>query len=210
MKAQIYTTAGKPSAELELKKSIFGKSFNKQLVAQAVRVYLSNQRSAFAKALDRHQVSGTTKKMWAQKGTGNARHGSAKAPQFVGGGKAHGPDGSQNYKLSMSKKMRQAALNSVLSHFASENAISAIEKVTQMTPKTKAAQALLSTLKKVDKKLSTSKKIAIITVGEAASVRAFRNLDNVTILSTKSLNVYDLSNQNYLLFTKKALSRLNK
>jgi len=210
MKANVYTTAGKVSSEIELNESVFGKKLNKQLIAQAVRVYLANQRSAFAKALDRHQVSGTTKKMWAQKGTGNARHGSAKAPQFVGGGKAHGPDGNQNYKLSFSKKMRQAALKSVLSNFAKDNALCAIEKVTQMTPKTKAAVALIDMLRKQDKKMEKSKKIAIVTVGEASTVRAFRNIKNVSILYTKSLNVYDLSNQNYLLFTKKALSRLNK
>lgn len=210
MKIQVYSTAGKPTSELDLKKTIFGAKFNPDLVAQAIRVYLSNQRSAFAKALDRSQVSGTTKKMWAQKGTGNARHGSAKAPQFVGGGKAHGPDGNQNYKLSLNKKMRQAALRSVLSTFATNKAISAIEKVTQMTPKTKAAWALVDSLEKQDKVLAGSKNIGIVTVGEAASLRAFRNIKNISILSTKSLNVYDLSKQNYLLFTKKALSKLNK
>ncbi len=210
MKIQVYSTAGKPTLEVDLKKSVFATKNNPDLIAQAIRVYLSNQRSAYAKALDRSQVSGTTKKMWAQKGTGNARHGSAKAPQFVGGGKAHGPDGNQNYKLSLSKKMRQAALRSVLSIFATKKAISAIEKVTQMTPKTKAAWALMDQLEKQDKVLAGSKNIGIVTVGEAASVRAFRNIKNISILSTKSLNVYDLSKQNYLLFTKKALAKLNK
>ncbi len=210
MKIQVFSTAGQPSQELALNASTFGKKFNPTLVAQAIRVYLANQRSAFAKSLSRGQVSGTTKKMWAQKGTGNARHGSAKAPQFVGGGKAHGPDGNQNYKLKLSKKMRQAALKSVLSSFAHNKAILAVEKITQLAPKTKAASALITNLKGQDKLLSQAKNIGLITVGEAPSLRAFRNIPRLTTFSTKSLNVYDLSKQNYLIFTKKALNRLNK
>lgn len=210
MKIQIFSTAGLPTAEINLSTTTFGQKLNPTLIAQAIRVYLANQRSAYAKSLSRGQVSGTTKKMWAQKGTGNARHGSAKAPQFVGGGKAHGPDGNQNYKLKLSKKMRQAALKSVLSTFAKDKSILAVEKLTELSPKTKAALAMVNNLKNQDKKLSQAKNIGLVTVGQAPSLRAFRNIPNLSILATSSLNVYDLSKQNYLIFTKKALLRLNK
>lgn len=210
MKIQIFSTAGTATEEISLKVATFGQKLNPTLVSQAIRVYLANQRSAFAKSLSRGQVSGTTKKMWAQKGTGNARHGSAKAPQFVGGGKAHGPDGNQNYKLKLSKKMRQAALKSILSTFAHDKSLLAVEKLTELSPKTKAAEALINNLKGQDKKLAQAKNIGLVTVGQAPSLRAFRNIQKLSILPTSSLNVYDLSKQNYLIFTKKALLRLNK
>lgn len=210
-KINLYSTAGKIIGDISLKASTFAKNPNPALISQAVRVYLSNQRSAHAKSKSRGMVIGTTKKMWSQKGTGNARHGSAKAPQFVGGGKAHGPDGNQNYKLSLSKGMRQSALSTILSDFARKDAILAVEKLSKMSPKTKAANSLLATLKSAEKVLAKSKNIGVVTVGEANSVkRAFSNLPHVEILYTKSLNIYDLAKQNYLVFTKKALSQLNK
>lgn len=210
-KALIYDTSAKQVGELTLNKKVFAKEFNGVLVAQAIRVYLANQRKSQAKSKTRGEVSGTTKKMWAQKGTGNARHGSAKAPQFVGGGKAHGPTNLRNYSLSLNKKMRRLAINCVLSKFAKHNAILAIQKLSVLSPKTKAAFALLSDLRKLDENLLKSKKIGIVTTGQATSIsRAFKNLPKVSILNTNSLNVYNLSNQDYLIFSKNALNRLNK
>ncbi len=210
MKATVFDITGKSTGEVALSKSMFGKKWNPTLVATAIRVYLGNQRSAHAKSKTRAEVAGTTKKMWSQKGTGNARHGSAKAPQFVGGGKAHGPSGFQSYKGTLTKKARAAALSIVLSRFAQENAMLAVEKVSSLEPKTKQAKKLLVSLQESDKNLQKAKKVAVITTGEAASVKAFRNLNNVSVLTIKSLNTYELSKANYLIWTKKALQSVNK
>ena len=111
----VYSTSGKKTSTTSVKKKFFEAKINSSLMAQAIRVYLSNQRQAPAKTKSRGEVKVTKKKVWRQKGTGRARHGSRNAPIFVGGGKAHGPSGTQNYKLKMSKKMKKASLFSALS-----------------------------------------------------------------------------------------------
>src|SRR3989339_577646 len=98
MKVPVYNLSGEQLDDLTLPVKVFALPANDKLVALAVRVYLANQRRSYAKTKGRGEVAGTTKKMWSQKGTGRARHGSAKAPIFVGGGVAHGPIGKENHK----------------------------------------------------------------------------------------------------------------
>jgi large subunit ribosomal protein L4 len=211
MKTQIYNIKAEKVSEVTLPKGVFAVEASTQLISQSIRVYLANQRSACAKAKNRAAVIGTTKKVWAQKGTGNARHGSRKAPIFVGGGKAHGPDGTQNYSLKMNKKMKKQAINGVFSKFAKDNKIIIIDDFTKLTPKTKIALKLIAGLKAKDKVLSESRKIGIITDQTISSVkRAFNNIPKINLLSLKSLNVYDLSNQNFLILNQKAVDQLTK
>ena len=185
MTADLYNIDGKKTGTIVLPKVLFEAKINDKLLAQAIRVAQSNLRSAHAKAKHRGEVAGTTKKMYAQKGTGNARHSTAKAPQFVGGGSAHGPRSNQNYKLKLTKSMKIAAIKTIYSKFAQNSAIIAIEKLSAITPKTKAAWTL------VDK-------------------RAFSNIPGINILSLSSLNPYNLSCQNFLIFTKKSINKLSK
>ena len=211
MKAQVYNIKAEKVSELTLPKAVFEAKVSDQLIAQSIRVYLANQRSAFAKAKNRAAVVGTTKKVWAQKGTGNARHGSRKAPIFVGGGKAHGPDGQQNYTLKMNKKMKKQAINGVFSKFAKDKKIIIIDDFTKLDPKTKIAIKFITGLKAKDKVLSNSQKIGIITQESISNVkRAFGNLPKINLLSLKSLNVYDLSNQNFLILNQKVVDQLAK
>jgi len=211
MKAQIYNIKAEKIGEATLPKSTFDAKVSETLIAQSIRVYLANQRSSFAKAKSRGQVNGTTKKVWAQKGTGRARHGSKKAPIFVGGGSAMGPDGNQNYNLNISKKMKQVALNSILTKFAKDNRIIIIDTFTELTPKTKEGIKLITGLKAGNEVLSKSSKVGIITTQTVSSVkRAFGNLKSVNLLNLKSLNVYTLSNQNFLILSQKALDQFTK
>ena len=129
MKVNLYDLSGKAIKEVTLPKAIFDTKVNDQLMAQSIRVYLNNQRAAHAKVKHRGEITGTTKKMYAQKGTGRARHSTAKAPQFVGGGSAHAPTGKQFPKLKMSQKLRPAALRSLLTKFAKNKAIILIDKI---------------------------------------------------------------------------------
>ena len=211
MKAQIYNIKAEKIGEATLPKATFEAKISETLIAQSIRVYLANQRSSFAKAKSRGQVNGTTKKVWAQKGTGRARHGSKKAPIFVGGGSAMGPDGNQNYNLNISKKMKQVALNSILTKFAKDNRIIIIDTFIELTPKTKEGIKLITGLKAGNEVLSKSSKVGIITTQTVSSVkRAFGNLKSVNLLNLKSLNVYTLSNQNFLILSQKALDQFTK
>ncbi|MDD4785152.1 MAG: 50S ribosomal protein L4 [Candidatus Shapirobacteria bacterium] len=211
MKAQIYNIKAEKVGEIALPKEIFDTKISEKLISQAIRVYLANQRSSYAKAKTRSEVAGTRQKVWAQKGTGRARHGNRTAPIFVGGGSALGPDGLQNYKLNLNKKMKVVALNSILTKFAKDKKIIIIDSFDDLSPKTKDGIKLITGLKSSDEVLSKSSKVGIITT-ETLSVtkRAFRNIPKTNLLSLKSLNVYDLSNQNFLIFSKKALDTLSK
>ncbi|MFA7676452.1 MAG: 50S ribosomal protein L4, partial [Candidatus Shapirobacteria bacterium] len=180
-------------------------------ISQAIRVYLANQRSSFAKAKTRSEVAGTRQKVWAQKGTGRARHGNRTAPIFIGGGSAMGPDGKQNYSLRLSKKMKVVALNSVLTKFAQDKKIIIIDSFKELTPKVKEGIKLLTGLRALDEVLSKSSKVGIITTKTLPNVkRAFGNVPKTNLLSLKSLNVYDLSNQNFLIISKKTIESFSK
>lgn len=209
MKTQIYNIKAEKVGDITLSKSVFESEVSPKLIAQAIRVFLANQRSSFAKTKTRSEVAGTRKKVWPQKGTGNARHGNRTAPVFVGGGSAMGPDGNQNYTLKLNKNMKKKAINGVLTQFAAAKKILIIDNFSKLDPKTKAGIKLITGLKAADSVLSKSRKIGIITTKTVTPVkRAFGNLKDINLLSTKSLNAYDLSNQNYLIFSQKAISQL--
>ena len=209
MKAPLYNLKAENIGETELVKSVFETEIKTDLIATAIRVYQSNIRSSHAKAKDRGEVAGTTKKMWAQKGTGRARHGSAKAAQFVGGGVAHGPTGEQNYTLKLNQKVRQLVVKSILSLFAKNKSIIVIDDFSTLAPKTKEAWNFVELLEKQNQVLEKSKKIGIITLDTDKNVaRAFRNIPGINLLSVKSLNALNLSQQNCLIFSQKALTEL--
>ena len=209
MKSEIYNIEAKKVGDFTLNKLIFDTNCSSDLIAQAIRVHLFNQRSSYAKAKTRSEVAGTRKKVWAQKGTGNARHGNRTAPIFKGGGVALGPDGMQNYSLKMNKKMKKQALNAVLTKFAKDKKIMIIDDFSKLDPKTKVGIKLITGLKASDSVLSKSKKIGFITDKTIAPVkRAFGNIKSISLLTLNSLNVYDLSKQNYLIFSQQAIDLL--
>ena len=209
MKTQIYNLKAEKIGEMTLPKEFFDTEFSDTLIAQTIRVALANRRSSFAKTKTRSEVAGTRKKVWAQKGTGNARHGNRTAPIFVGGGSALGPDGQQNYTLKISKVMKKKALFALLTKFAKDKKILIVDDFTKMEPKTKSGVKLITGLKANDEVLSKSRKIGIITDKTIVPVkRSFSNLKDVTLLSLASLNVYDISKQNYLIFSNEAIAQL--
>jgi len=201
----LYSFEGEKVGTFTLPEMIFGAKVNPELMAQAVKVYLANQRKSHASAKERSEVSGTTKKMWAQKGTGRARHGSDKAPQFVGGGKAHGPSSDRDYSLTLNKKMRTAALKAILTKIAQNKTIIVVDDLSKIEPKTKIAWDFMDKLEKKEDLLAKSRKIGIITSAPSGNIkRAFGNIPGFSVMNLSSLNVYNLSNQNFLVFTKKA------
>ncbi len=211
LKAPVYDINGQKISDLVLPKTVFSVTAPQSLIDKSIRVYLSNQRTAHAKSKNRAEVSGTTQKMWAQKGTGRARHGSRKAPIFVGGGVAHGPSGNQNNYLKLNKKTKTQVIKAILSLHAQNGSILVVDQISKFSPKTKLGHEFLDKLRKDNKILKNSKKISLITTKSLNNPRrAFRNLPYLTLLNTNSLNVFNLSSAQFLIFSLKAINSLKK
>lgn len=199
---------GEKSGEIVLPKEVFAVTTSPSLLAQAIRVYLANQRKAKAKAKTRGVVAGSGKKIWRQKGTGKARHGDYQAPIFRGGGVAHGPTGKENFKLRLPKKMRQKALYAALSQKYDEKEIIVVSGLRNLAVKTKEANLFLE--KVLTKKVNFGKdKVLLVFSKEQEKVkRAFRNLPFVKISSANSLNTYEVLKYKYLVFSEEAIGKL--
>jgi len=200
-KLDLYTITGKSTEKIDLPPEIFGVKINSPLMAQAVRVYLSNQRKAHAHAKTRGQVTGSTRKIFRQKGTGHARHGSLSAPIFVGGGMAHGPSGEQNYKLTMSQKMKKAALFSALTSKFTAKEILVLKVPEKLLPKT---QEMVKIFKNLELKVSS--KISLILADKNENItRAGRNIAGVKLMKANNLNTYEVLNGGKLIFMDNSL-----
>ncbi|KKP60695.1 MAG: 50S ribosomal protein L4 [Candidatus Roizmanbacteria bacterium GW2011_GWA2_34_18] len=197
----IYDIDGKEQKTIELPKEIFAVSANQSLLAQAVRVYLVNQRQGNVKVKTRSEVIGSTRKIYRQKGTGKARHGAIKAPIFVGGGVAHGPK-QKDYNLKFNKKEKKLALYSALSSKLKEKKIIGLdEKALTMKPKTKTVVNFLKVLKLIGKNnLMVMKKMEKNNL-----VLAMRNIPNIAFVDVNSLNPYLILKSSNLIFVENAL-----
>jgi large subunit ribosomal protein L4 len=187
---------------MTLPKEIFGVKVNESLMAQAVRVYLSNQRKAQAKTKSRSEVRGSRRKIWRQKGTGRARHGDRFAPIFVGGGRAHGPTGEQNYKLKMSKKMKKQALFSALTSQLKAGNVLVVKGLAKTEPKAKPMAALLH-------KLCDDKKSTLVLPSAIKNViRATNNLEKTRLAQASLLNAYEVLNGGKLVLMAESIEVL--
>lgn len=199
------TTTGTKGKEFSLPDSLFGAKVNPVLMAQAVRVFLNNQRQAGAKTKHRGKVDLTKKKVYRQKGTGNARHGAQSAPLFVGGGVAHGLEGFQNYQLTMPRKMRQRSLASALSWKLKEAQIRVVDALLKVEPKVKAAGEILQKLELANKKVTV-----ILPKRTDESRRTWGNLGNVHLLYADVLNTYDVLNGGVLVISPESINVMEK
>ena len=200
MKLRVASTIGKDST-MTVSEAIFSAPVNPQLISQAVRVYLSNQRQGTSKTKTRSEVARTKKKWYKQKGTGGARHGARTPSIFVGGGISHGPTGEQNWNLKMSTTMKRSALCSALS--AQQQFIMISDDITQLDGKTSSAQKMLVNL------LPEAQKIIIIVENPSQlMVRSLRNLPNVVMTSPARLNTFDVVSSDAIVFTKESVKAL--
>jgi len=202
--APTYNLKGERGEKVALPKKVFEVKASPTLLAQATRVYLANQRKSSAKTKSRGEVEGSTRKIYRQKGTGGARHGSIRAPIFVGGGIAHGPTGEQNYTLLVPSKTRRLAMLSALSLKASQNVVIVIEGEAKTLFKTKQAA------KWQEKSGIKGKTLMIAGSDQDGLIRGFRNLAGVETIKTDSLNTYIVMKYKNLLITGKALAELVK
>jgi large subunit ribosomal protein L4 len=207
-KLPVLDKEGKKSADYQLKKEIFGLPVNPQLIAQTVKVYLNNQRSAYPNTKKRGEVSGSGKKIWPQKGTGRARHGDQYAPIFVGGGVAHGPKGNQVYKKKLPKKMKKSALKSVLSAKQEEGRIKVVKGIKRLRKTSSAHQYFKLWF---GKDFDPNKKyLLLLPLSLNSAKKAFRNLPYLDIVIPDVLNAYQVINHDWLICTPDSLKELEK
>lgn len=202
----VYGIDGKVSGKVSLPVEIFGEKINKQLLAQAVRVYMANKRQGNASTKTRGEVDGSTRKIYKQKGTGKARHGSLRAPIFVKGGIVHGPK-PRDFSLDLPKKMRRKALFSALSAKLIDGEVKVLSGFENMTPKTKNFAAVLKSLALDDKK----RKLLLVTPDNFDSAkRASRNLVGISSTSAKRLNALIVLKSKQLLFAKESIAEMEQ
>lgn len=202
---EVKTPAGTTDGSVELPAELFDVEANIALMHQVVTAQLAAKRQGTHSTKTRGEVSGGGKKPYRQKGTGRARQGSTRAPQFTGGGTVHGPQ-PRDYSQRTPKKMIAAALRGALSDRARNGRIHAVtELVEGQTPSTKSAKAFLSTLLS-DRTAENNKVLVVIGRADETSERSVRNLPGVHIISPDQLNTYDVLKADDVVFSVEALN----
>ena len=199
VKIDVHTPDGKKDGTVELPAALFDVEANVALMHQVVTAQLAAKRQGTHATKTRAMVSGGGRKPYRQKGTGRARQGSTRAPQFTGGGVVHGPQ-RRDYSQRTPKKMIVAALRGALSDRARNERIHAItELVTGQTPSTKSAKAFLGTI--------TDRRKVLVVIGRSDEVgaKSVRNLPGVHVISPDQLNTYDVLNADEVVFSVEAL-----
>jgi large subunit ribosomal protein L4 len=199
-----YSLIGKEAGSLELPKSIFDGEVNKALIAQAIRVYTNNEKGHFSNTKTRGEVTGSTRKIYKQKGTGRARHGSIMAPIFVGGGIALGPK-SRITNMELPKKMKKAALIAALREKYQTKELSGVD-LGKLAGKTKEVGGFL---KGVNDQSSSNKKTALIVVGEANEMvqRATRNVKGLSVMTADEINVFEVIKHQSIFINEKIVEK---
>ncbi|MCY8720739.1 50S ribosomal protein L4 [Bacillus sp. S10C12M] len=202
-KVALYNQNGSTAGDIELNASVFGIEPNESVVFDAILMQRASLRQGTHKVKNRSEVRGGGRKPWRQKGTGRARQGSIRSPQWSGGGVVFGPT-PRSYSYKLPKKVRRLAIKSVLSSKVIDNNIIVLEDLTLDTAKTKEMAAIL-------KGLSVEKKALIVTAdaNEAVALSA-RNIPGVTVVEANGINVLDVVNHEKLLITKAAVEKVEE
>jgi len=199
----VYDTDGKIVGVRQLPKEIFSVTASGNLLAQSVRVHLANCRKGTASTKNRGEVRGGGRKPWRQKGTGRARAGSIRDPQWRGGGVVFGPK-PRDFSLSLSKRMKRLALFGSLSAKLKEKKIICVDGLSKLSGKTKEFSNFLTKTPIVNDK---NKKILLILAKKSEKVaRSVKNIKNLSLVTLKNLNSYQILKNDFLLFDKEALA----
>lgn len=201
-KVSVYNMDGKEVGQMDLSDGIFGVEVNEHLVHMAVVAQLANKRQGTQKAKTRSEVRGGGRKPWRQKGTGHARQGSIRAPQWTGGGVVFAPT-PRDYSIRLNKKEKRAALKSALTSRVNEEKFIVLEDLTMNEIKTKDFAKVLANLN-LDG--------ALVVLGESNEnvVRSARNIPKVKTAYTNTINVYDILKYNTVLVTKDAVAKIEE
>ncbi len=198
----VYNMEGNEVGTMELNDAVFGAPINEHLVHLAVVRQLANKRQGTQKAKTRSEVSGGGRKPWRQKGTGHARQGSIRAPQWTGGGVVFAPV-PRDYSVKMNKKERRAALRSALTSKVQDNKLVVVDSLVLSEIKTKEMQRVLNNLK--------AEKALVITASDDQNViLSARNIADVQTATVNTMNVYDVMKHNTVVVTKDAVASIEE
>ena len=197
----VYNIEGNQIGEMELSDAVFGVEVNEHLLHMAVVNHLAAKRQGTQSAKTRSEVSGGGKKPWRQKGTGHARQGSTRAPQWTGGGVVFAPK-PRDYSFKLNKKERRAALKSALSSRVAENKIIVLDAFNMEEVKTKKFKAVMDALK-------VSKALVVVDDNNNVVLSA-RNIPDVKTASTSTINVYDILKYDTLVVTQDAVATIQE
>lgn len=198
----VYNKEGKEVEKIDLNDSVFAAPVNEHLVHMAVVLQLANKRQGTQKAKTRSEVRGGGRKPWRQKGTGHARQGSTRSPQWAGGGVVFAPT-PRDYSLKMNKKERRAALKSVLTSRVQENKLIVLDELKLDEVKTKAMQNVLNNL-------NVSKALVVLADNDANVVLSTRNIPDVVTALPNTINVYDVLKYNTVILTKASAAAIEE
>ena len=203
LKTHVLDMSGKVVGEIELSEAIFGIAPNQSVVHDVVKNHLANLRQGTQSALTRAEVSGGGRKPWRQKGTGRARQGSTRAPQWTHGGIAFAPK-PRDYSYTLNKKAKRLALKSALSAKAAETAIIVIDEIKMDAPKTKEFAAFLNAVG------VQGKALVVTAAADQNVVKSGRNIPGCEVTFANLLNVYDVLNAKKLVVDKAALQKIEE
>ena len=202
-KVDVLNINGQKVEELELSESIFAAEISEYAVYEVIKNHLANRRQGTQSAKTRAEVRGGGRKHWRQKGTGRARQGSTRSPQWIGGGVVFAPK-PRDYSYSVNKKVRRLALKSVLTTKVNEGNLIVLDALEMNAPKTKDFIAMLSAV-------NAGKKALVVTAENSPNVvKSGRNIPGVDITFVNTLNVYDIMRHDSLIITKEAVRKVEE
>jgi large subunit ribosomal protein L4 len=200
--AVIKFNGGSTTKKVTLPEGVFGIEPNDHAIYLDVKSYLANQRQGTSKAKQRNEISGSSKKLKKQKGTGGARAGNIKNPQFKGGGRVFGPV-PRDYSFKLNKKVKDLARKSALSYKAKDNSIAIVEDFAFEAPKTKQYLSMLSALSLGDKKT-----LLVLPEANKNVVLSGRNVKNTKITTADQIHTYDVMHADNVIFVESSLSKV--
>lgn len=203
MKVNVLDIQAKKVGEIELNEGVFGVEYNEPLIHQVVVAQLANRRQGTKSTLTRTEVRGGGKKPWRQKGTGRARQGSIRSPQWTGGGVVFAPK-PRDFSQKINKKMKTAATLSALSAKVSDNDFIVLDKLQISEAKTKYIAKMLKAFE------IESKVLVVVANNDESVMRACANIQNVTLINANLLNVYDLAANAKCIFTVDAVNKIQE
>ncbi len=203
MQVKVYNTKAAEVGTIELNDSVFGCEYNEPLIHQAVVTYLANQRQGTKSALTRTEVRGGGVKPWRQKGTGRARQGSIRAPQWTKGGVVFAPK-PRDFSKKINKKMKAQAFRSAISYKVQNNELVVVEEIKLEQPKTKLVAEILKNFK------FEQRTLLLVTEGNGDVVRAGSNIERLTVTEASLCNVYELVANANVIATKEAIKKIEE
>ena len=203
MQAKVYNTSAAEVGKMKLDDAVFGCEYNEALIHQAVVAYQANQRQGTKSALTRTEVRGGGIKPWRQKGTGRARQGSIRAPQWIKGGVVFAPK-PRDFSKKINKKMKAQAFRSAISYKVANNELVVVDEIKLAAPKTKLVAEIL-------KNFNYDKKTLLIVAGESDDVvRAGANIEKLTVTDASLANIYQLVSNVAVIVTKDAIKQIEE